>query len=569
MAALPHPCEACPPPEDSAIPRECLHEPWLAPWPGSSEGVALEDESELPDGSEGQNSQLKDGSPEERKPYSGALALSSSGSWDEARGYHDPLDHEMHEAESISNAAEMFDAGKPAAASSPSSGGASNAGGRSVFEVLRVSPEGKTRRLYVKRRDLLRAHKLQPRDFRRIDPSLSVGRSIYSVAIREGCLLIALGGVRLIVAEDRALLFEPSSRASQKFLDIATAHLQQQAGARMIRQFTAMERPVARGSSCMEEDACDQENPGPPFELEMVEAALIVATGDLDRELSKIESRVRSVLQKLPKYINPVNLEELRSVKASLVDIESKADTLREVLEDLMDDEDEMREMNLSSRPRREERRRQRERERLERERDFELEREARRERVLNEGSDDESEQDGRRQKETGKEWYDPSESTREDKLEKWWEEEKLREALGHVENVEEAMVAAEEAMEEERELEQVEDMLDYYLQRAAMTEDEAKQMLTGARDLEESIGVSLSARRFEVNRLELTLSIGSFAAALGAMFAGIFGMNLRSTLEMSVIGFWGTTAAIVSAAAASSGGCTDTRSGGESSDLD
>jgi hypothetical protein len=49
-----------------------------------------------------------------------------------------------------------------------------------------------------------------------------------------------------------------------------------------------------------------------------------------------------------------------------------------------------------------------------------------------------------------------------------------------------------------------------------------------------------------QVNRLELLLSIASFAAALGAMVAGIFGMNLRSTLEMSVIGFWGTTAMIV-----------------------
>jgi hypothetical protein len=38
------------------------------------------------------------------------------------------------------------------------------------------------------------------------------------------------------------------------------------------------------------------------------------------------------------------------------------------MLEELMDDEDELREMNLLSRPRREERRRQRERERLERE---------------------------------------------------------------------------------------------------------------------------------------------------------------------------------------------------------
>ena len=56
----------------------------------------------------------------------------------------------------------------------------------------------------------------------------------------------------------------------------------------------------------------------------------------------------------------------------------------------------------------------------------------------------------------------------------------------------------------------------------------------------------NLSAALPQVNRLELTLSIGSFAAALGAMVAGIFGMNLRSTLENSVIGFWGTTAGIV-----------------------
>jgi len=102
------------------------------------------------------------------------------------------------------------------------------------------------------------------------------------------------------------------------------------------------------------------------------------------------------------------------------------------------------------------------------------------------------------------------------------------------------------EEEEEERELEEVEDLLEYYLQRSSTTQSEAERLLAGARDLEESIGVSLSARRFEVNRLELLLSIASFAAALGAMVASIFGMNLRSTLEMSVVGFWGTTLMIV-----------------------
>lgn len=61
------------------------------------------------------------------------------------------------------------------------------------------------------------------------------------------------------------------------------------------------------------------------------------------------------------------------------------------------------------------------------------------------------------------------------------------------------ALEEMEEAEEEEREVEEVEDLLEYYLQRAAATQSEAERLLDGARDLEESIGVSLSARRFEV----------------------------------------------------------------------
>lgn len=93
---------------------------------------------------------------------------------------------------------------------------------------------------------------------------------------------------------------------------------------------------------------------------------------------------------------------------------------------------------------------------------------------------------------------------------------------------------------------EQIEDLLEYYLGRATTTQAEAERLLAGARDLEESISVSLSARRFEVNRLELTLAIGSFAASCGAVIAGIFGMNLRSKLEMSVVGFYSVASLIL-----------------------
>lgn len=63
-----------------------------------------------------------------------------------------------------------------------------------------------------------------------------------------------------------------------------------------------------------------------------------------------------------------------------------------------------------------------------------------------------------------------------------------------------------------------------------------------GARDLEESIGISLSARRYEVNRLELTLSIGSFSAAIGALVAGIFGESYRGNPQSHIGAGTGTT---------------------------
>ncbi|CAK0763203.1 hypothetical protein CVIRNUC_003034 [Coccomyxa viridis] len=406
--------------------------------------------------------------------------------------------------------------------------------GRSIYEILRLNTLGKTRRMYVKRRDLLRANGLQPRDLRRIDPSQGVTKTSPNISIKEHVLVINLGGVRAIIHANKCLLFEPSSASSRKFLDLLCERL---------RQESAQRHPQHTQSEDDIPDSIEEAKP-PPFELEVLEAALMVATGRLDAELTAVSKRVSRVLLNLPRDITPVNLEELRRVKQALVELESKADNLRDMLEELMDDEDEVRDMNLSSRPSREERRRVREREKIERG----MERERDRERDFMRGSSvspltDSSytqfEQQHDSNGSTAAESNSRSSKSRNADSRSDGENEYETEAEAALEEMDDAEM-------EERELEETEDLLEYYLQRAANTQSEAERLLAGARDLEESIGVSLSARRFEVNRLELTLSIGSFSAALGAMVAGIFGMNLRSTLEDSIIGFWGTTAGIV-----------------------
>ncbi|KAL0436975.1 UNVERIFIED_CONTAM: Magnesium transporter MRS2-A, chloroplastic [Sesamum radiatum] len=53
---------------------------------------------------------------------------------------------------------------------------------------------------------------------------------------------------------------------------------------------------------------------------------------------------------------------------------------------------------------------------------------------------------------------------------------------------------------------------------------------------MEDSIAVNLSSRRLEVSRVELLLQVGTFCVGVGALIAGIFGMNLRSYLEENLI---------------------------------
>lgn len=511
--------------------------------------------------------------------------------------------------------------------------------GKSVYEALRIDKLGKSRRVYVRRRNLINTYGLQLRDLRRVDPSLSPMKTSPSISIKEDCVLINVGGVRALITADICLLFEPSSEASRKLVEVVTPRL---IGTATDREKRKMVDKMSYAPSSQEYDSHSESSyyseagriPDDvfPFELEILEAALMVATGRLESELYSVTTHAADVADKLPGQITPNNLDSLRRVKQRLVELESKAENLRDTLEELMEDEDEIIQLNLSSRPKREEKRRQREREKIERE--MEREWAERGMRIVDGlpttdpslaaaaglGTLGAGAASGlvSKAKYPQDNWKDSSSVDRNSENQQTITSEELRELntgglhmadtnksdfgaskkenkasgnSGHndpsfsasmmqvqrssisknpgtvttsagrsdireegagdrYEDAQDALEEMIEEEEEERELEEVEDLLEYYFQRAATTQSEAERLLAVARDLEESIGVSLSARRFEVNRLELMLSMASFAAALGAMVASIFGMNLRSTLEASVIGFWGTTALIIAGSA-------------------
>ncbi|KAF3657077.1 Magnesium transporter MRS2-A, chloroplastic [Capsicum annuum] len=85
-----------------------------------------------------------------------------------------------------------------------------------------------------------------------------------------------------------------------------------------------------------------------------------------------------------------------------------------------------------------------------------------------------------------------------------------------------ECSVALDKEIAEEEE-EEIEMLLENYLQRCESCHGQAERLLDSAKEMEDSIAVNLSSRRLEVSRFELVLQVGTFCVAIGALVAGIY----------------------------------------------
>ncbi|KAF7850506.1 hypothetical protein BT93_L5428 [Corymbia citriodora subsp. variegata] len=310
-----------------------------------------------------------------------------------------------------------------------------------VYEVVEVKSNGMISTRKINRRQLLKSSGLRPRDIRSVDPSLWLINSMPSLLVREYAILLNLGSLRAIVMPERVFIFNYDSRGGKAFIELLLPRL----------------NPNVDGGHCM------------PFELEVVEAALISRIQRYEQRLMNLEPRVLSLLEVLPNRLTADILEELRLSKQALVELGSRAGALKQMLLDLLEDPHEIRRICIMGRNC-----------------------------TITKGND----------------------------------------AL-------ECSVPLEKQIAEEEE-EEIEMLLENYLQRCESCHGQAERLLDSAKEMEDSIAVNLSSRRLEVSRVELLLQVGAFCVAVGALVAGIFGMNLKSYLEEHVFAFWLTTAGII-----------------------
>nr|CAD1818343.1 unnamed protein product [Ananas comosus var. bracteatus] len=319
-----------------------------------------------------------------------------------------------------------------------------------IYEVIEVKSDGTMSTKKINRRQLLKSSGLRLRDIRSVDPSLWFMNSMPSLLVREQAILLNLGTLRAIAMHECVLIFDFNSKGGKAFLRSLLPRLNP--------------KNINGG-------------PAMPFELEVVEAALVSRIQRLEQRLMDVEPRVsmgscitRSSANRLTADV----LEQLRLSKQTLVELGSRAGALKQMLLDILEDPVVIRRMCVMGR----------------------------------------------------------NCTVRRDN------------------NDMECSVPLEKQIAEEEE-EEIEMLLENYLQRCESCHGQAERLLDSAREMEDSIAVNLSSRRLEVSRVELLLQVGTFCVAVGALVAGIFGMNLKSYLEEHMCAFWLTTAGIIIGAVA------------------
>eukprot|EP00611_Tribonema_gayanum_P016585 TRINITY_DN2894_c0_g1_i4.p5 TRINITY_DN2894_c0_g1~~TRINITY_DN2894_c0_g1_i4.p5 ORF type:complete len:133 (+),score=35.15 TRINITY_DN2894_c0_g1_i4:1695-2093(+) len=92
---------------------------------------------------------------------------------------------------------------------------------------------------------------------------------------------------------------------------------------------------------------------------------------------------------------------------------------------------------------------------------------------------------------------------------------------------------------------EDVELIFENYLMQVELISSDIKDDQNEITNTEEIVDIELDVIRNRILQVELLLSISAFMVTLGALWTGIFGMNLKSHLEEQPHMFWVVTGAI------------------------
>ncbi|CDY51292.1 BnaA06g23540D [Brassica napus] len=183
---------------------------------------------------------------------------------------------------------------------------------------------GESETLDVDKYAIMHRVQIHARDLRILDPNLSYPSTILG---RERAVVLNLEHIKAIITADEVLLRDPSDE-------------------NVIPVLKELERRLPSSAANNDADAAEEDDS--PFEFRALEVFLEAICSFLAARTTELETAAYPALDELTSKISSRNLDRVRKLKSAMTRLTARVQKVRDELEQLLDDDDDMADLYLS-----------------------------------------------------------------------------------------------------------------------------------------------------------------------------------------------------------------------------
>ncbi|KAJ9561481.1 hypothetical protein OSB04_006641 [Centaurea solstitialis] len=353
------------------------------------------------------------------------------------------------------------------------------AGGARLW--MRFDRSGESELFECDKSTIIKRAGIPARDLRILGPVFSNSSNILA---RERAMVVNLEYIKAIVTAEEVLLLDPLRQEVLPFVDQLRHQLSHKShfntsgtqGSRQLALRDTESNLTASGRWLPVNETADGLQAELPFEFQVLEIALEVVCTYLDSSVADLERDAYPVLDELAKNVSTKNLEQVRSLKSNLTRLLARVQKVRDELEHLLDDDEDMTQLYLT-------------RKWLQNQQSE----------TLLGGVGSNSHNNGAHH-------------------------------LRRLSSVRSASMVTSINMSD-NDVEDLEMLLEAYFMQLDGTRNKILSVREYIDDTEDYVNIQLDNQRNELIQLQLTLTIASFAVAVETLVAGWFGMNIPCRL--------------------------------------
>ncbi|KAK6263794.1 hypothetical protein SCA6_019228 [Theobroma cacao] len=208
--------------------------------------------------------------------------------------------------------------------------------GQGLRSWIRIDASANSQALEIDKLTIIRRCGISTRDLRILDPLFVYPPTILG---REKAIVANLEKMRCIITADEVLLLNTLDRNVLQYVMELQKRLRSTGVAEL--------NPGGSGSRSFRSTSSYS-----PFEFRALAVVLDVVSGSLDSEASELEMEAYPLLDELTSEVSTFNLERVRGLKSGLVALTRRIRKIRDEVENIMDDNEDMAEMYLTEKKR-------------------------------------------------------------------------------------------------------------------------------------------------------------------------------------------------------------------------